>query len=89
MQTTIEISMYPLHENYEPAIIEFINNIKQVDGLLVKVNPTATHIFGEFDLVFESLKTVIKQSFEKYGKVVFAIKVLNGNLENSLEGKNL
>lgn len=89
MRITVEISMYPLRDEYEPAIIEFINDLKAIDGLSIKVNPTATHIFGEYVIVFDSLKDCVRRSFEKYGKVVFAMKVLNGDLEKSLEGKDL
>jgi uncharacterized protein YqgV (UPF0045/DUF77 family) len=89
MRITVEISMYPLRENYEPAIFEFIQKVKQVEGLIVKANPTATHIFGEYNLVFSTLNSEIKRSFETYGKAVFAMKVLSGDLENSLDGKNL
>ncbi|MEZ4720567.1 MAG: YkoF family thiamine/hydroxymethylpyrimidine-binding protein [Flavobacteriales bacterium] len=89
MRITIEISMYPLREEYEPAIIEFINELKSVDGLSIRVNPTATHIFGEYDVIFDSLKSCIRHSFEKYGKAVFVLKVLNGDLEKSLEGSDL
>ena len=89
MQVTVEISMYPLREDYEPSIIEFINHIKTAEDITVKVNPSATHLFGDYDSVMNSLQETIKFSFQKYGKVVFAMKVLHGNLEYSLEGKNL
>ncbi len=89
MEITVEISMYPLREKFEPAIIELIQEVKAVKGVEVKVNPTATHLFGEYELVMNTLQTQIRGSFDKYGKVVFAIKVLNGNLKDSLEGKNL
>ena len=89
MQVTVEISMYPLREDYEPSIIEFINHIKTAEDITVKVNPSATHLFGDYDRVMNSLQETIKFSFQKYGKVVFAMKVLHGNLEYSLVGKNL
>jgi uncharacterized protein YqgV (UPF0045/DUF77 family) len=81
MEATVEISMYPLREDYEPAILEFIEVIKRQEQLSVRVNETSTHLFGDFDLIFETLKNGIKTSFEKYGKVVFVMKVLNGNLK--------
>ena len=89
MEITVEISMYPLRENYEDAILEFIHNTRMVSGLDVNVNPTATHIYGEYDLVMATLEIQVRKSFEKYGKVVFAFKVLNGNLSDSLKEKNL
>lgn len=81
MEATVEISMYPLREEYEPAILDFIAHLKKQQHLTVRVNETSTHLFGDFDLIFETLKKGIKTSFEKYGKVVFVMKVLNGNLQ--------
>ena len=89
MEITVEISMYPLREDYEPAILSFIHYIRAEKGMEVIVNPTATHLFGEYDMVMKTLKIQIKRSFENYGKAVFAFKVLNGNLRDSLKGKNL
>lgn len=81
MQTTIEISMYPLRESYEEAILDFIDFLKSNKYLDVRVNETSTHIFGDYDTVFDSLKEGIRHSFNKYGKAVFVMKVLNGNLK--------
>lgn len=81
MKATVEISMYPLREEYEPAILDFISILKAEKELSVRVNETSTHLFGDFDLIFETLKSGIKDSFEKYGKVVFVMKVLNGDLQ--------
>ena len=80
METTIEISMYPLREEYEDAILEFVDFLNE-QGLEVRVNETSTHLFVDYDLVFDALKEGIRASFEKYGIAVFVLKVLNGNLK--------
>lgn len=81
MQITIEISMYPLRDRYEDAILEFIQEIKSNPGIEIRVNETSTHIFGDYDKVFNAINGGVKKSFLKYGKAVFVLKILNGNLK--------
>ncbi len=80
MKTTIEISKYPLNADYEPPILDFIERLKNNDNLQVKTNATSTHVAGEYDYVMRVLQKEIKSSFEKYGKAIFVMKVLNGDL---------
>ena len=80
MKTTVEISNYPLNADYEPPILDFINRLKEVEGLKIQVNATSTHIGGEYNLVMEILQQEIRTSFERYGKMIFVMKVLNGDL---------
>ena len=89
MEITVEISMYPLQEAYKPIIIEFIQNVKSYDRIEVEVNPSATHVYGEYDEVMQVLTGEIKNSFEKHNKCVVVMKVLNGNLKESLLRLNL
>ena len=81
MKTTVEISNYPLNADYEPPILDFIGRVKSNKNILVKTNVTSTHIVGEFDEVMNILQEEIKTSFEKYGKAIFVMKVLNGGLD--------
>ena len=80
MYVTIEISNYPLDKNYEEIILDFIQRC-QNSGLKTKVNATSTHIQGEFDLVMDMIQKEIKSSFEKYGQMIFVLKVLKGELD--------
>lgn len=80
MKTTIEISNYPLSEDYEPKIIDFIERC-QASGIKTKVNATSTHLQGDYDQVMNILQKEIKSSFEKYGKMIFVVKVLLGELD--------
>lgn len=80
MKTTIEISKYPLNADYEPPILDFIQRLKKHPHVLVKTNATSTHIVGDYDEVMTLIQKEIKDSFEKYGKAIFVMKVLNGEL---------
>ncbi|MFN5032557.1 MAG: hypothetical protein ACK5FX_10085 [Flavobacteriia bacterium] len=81
MQTTIEISNYPLTEAYEEQILDFIERVRTHSSIDVKVNATSTHITGSYDVVFTVLQKEIKSSYEKYGQMIFVIKVLKGALD--------
>lgn len=81
MKTTVEISKYPLDANYEPPILDFIERLKSVPSIKVKTNFTSTHVIGDYDEVMQLLNREMKLSFEKYGKVIFVMKVLHGELD--------
>lgn len=80
MKTTVELSNYPLNKEYEEIILDFIKRLKS-SGLKVKVNATSTHIQGDFDKVMDVVQKEIKTSFEKFGKMIFVVKILKGELD--------
>ena len=80
MKTTVELSKYPLNEDYEPPILDFIGRLKSNQNITVKTNATSTHVVGDYDDVMTTLQKEIRTSFEKYGKAIFVMKVLNGDL---------
>lgn len=79
MIVTVEVSNYPLNADYEPIILDFIERCKE-SGIRVKVNATSTHLQGDYDEVMQVLQQEIKTSFEKFGKMIFVVKVLKGEL---------
>lgn len=81
MKTTIEISNYPLNADYIPPIKDFIDRLNLNKNIKIKTNATSTHLVGEFDEVMSILQQEIKTSFKKYGKMIFVMKVLNGELD--------
>jgi uncharacterized protein YqgV (UPF0045/DUF77 family) len=85
MNTSIEISYYPLNQEYVPPIREFIDRINTHEGLIVRTNGMSTQIFGEYDVVMEALTKEIRQSFN-HPHSVFVMKVINADL-NTKEAK--
>ncbi len=80
MDVTVEISKYPLKDEYIKPIKNFIDRINTVEDIVVKTNATSTQIAGEYDHVMKLLQREIKQSYEQFGKSIFVMKVLLGNL---------
>ncbi len=80
MKITVEISNYPLTDDYLPQITDFIDRCIAT-GITTKVNATSTHLQGEYDEVMNVLQQEIKTSYEKYGQMIFVVKVLKGELD--------
>ena len=76
METCVDISLYPLKEDYRPLILDFIKQLHRYDQIRVETNSMSTQICGPYELVFELLKTGIRDSFEKTGDQVFVVKIL-------------
>lgn len=77
MQTLIDVSLYPLADEFIPAIDEFIARLNERPELAVHTNPVSTRIGGDFEAVWDALKAEIRGTFEREGKAVFVLKVLN------------
>jgi len=88
MQLSVEISNYPLNENYIPAIKDFIGRLKSNKELRVTCNTMSTQVFGEFDVVMLTLNAEIKSSFEQFGKMIFVCKFINSDLDPALNPHN-
>jgi len=80
MKTSVEISYYPLNEEFIPPIRDFIDRINKYNGLTAKTNGMSTQVFGEFDIVMKALTAEIKKSFQNPHSV-FIMKVINANLD--------
>ncbi|KAA1151969.1 hypothetical protein EU510_14070 [Pseudoalteromonas sp. FUC4] len=80
MKLSVEISKYPLHQDYIPFIQGFIDRLNEYEDLKVITNTLSTQIFGDYDLVMQVLNTEIKHSYEEFGKAIFVCKFLSGDL---------
>ena len=76
MQLSVELTMYPFNADYIPPIKGFIDKLNTIEGLTTKTFPTATIIMGDYDLVMDSLKEMLRWSVEEHGKAVFVAKFL-------------
>ena len=79
MKVSVEVSVYPLVEDYKPAVKSFIRHISENPHLKIKVNGISTHIFGELSEVMPSLEKSIQSCFEKQ-KASVVVKFLGTDL---------
>ncbi|MDX1678022.1 YkoF family thiamine/hydroxymethylpyrimidine-binding protein [Arsukibacterium sp.] len=81
MKLSVEISKYPLAEDYIGPIKGFIEQLNQYPDIRVITNTMSTQLFGDYDDVMQALQDCIKASFAQYGKVVFVCKFIHGDLQ--------
>jgi uncharacterized protein YqgV (UPF0045/DUF77 family) len=77
MQVAVDISLYPLDEDFIPPIQDVIRRLAQYDDIEIAKNSMSTQLFGEFDDVMRALHAEIGATFEQLPKAVFAIRILN------------
>lgn len=82
MNTSVEISYYPLKEEFIPPIKEFIDRLNEYENLVVRTSGISTHIFGEYFEVMKILTAEIHKSFE-VPHSVFVMKIINADLNVS------
>lgn len=86
MRIAVDISLYPLDQNFIPPIQDVIERLNTHKKLEVVTNTMSTQIRGEYDDVMAALNQEIRVSFEQLPKAVFAIKILNNPLGDSNDG---
>ncbi len=79
MKVSVEMSYYPLHDEFIPPIKSFIDRLNEYGNIRVKTNGMSTQVFGEYFEVMDILKNEIYKSFENPHSV-FVMKVINADL---------
>jgi uncharacterized protein YqgV (UPF0045/DUF77 family) len=79
MNTSVDISYYPLKEEFIPSILDFIDRLNNHDLIQCKTNGMSTQVFGEYFNVMNALTQEIHKSFE-IPHSVFVLKIINANL---------
>ena len=77
MQVAVDISLYPIADDFIPPIDDVIERLNSHESLKVSTNAMSTQVFGEYDEVMDALKIEIGATFETSPRAVFAIKILN------------
>ncbi|MDP5157941.1 MAG: thiamine-binding protein [Flaviramulus sp.] len=78
MKISVELTLTPLHDNYEPLIIHFIKKLR-ASNLKVLENPLSTQVYGDYDEVMNILTTEIKEVFELLEGGLMYIKIVKSD----------
>ncbi|MCM4160500.1 hypothetical protein FHG64_10715 [Antarcticibacterium flavum] len=78
MKISVELTLTPLQDNFEPAIINFIKKLRN-SGLTVKENPLSTQVYGDYDEVMQLLNTEIKDAFEAIDRGLLYMKIVKSD----------
>lgn len=75
MNISVELTLTPLQDKFEPAIIHFIKKLR-ASGLTVMENPLSTQVYGDYDVVMTVLNTEIKEAFSLIDNGLLYMKIV-------------
>ncbi len=78
MKISVELTLTPLQDNYEPAIINFIKSLRN-SGLTVFENPLSTQVYGDYDTVMNLLQKEMKVALEAVERGLLYIKIVKSD----------
>ncbi len=81
MKTSVDISYYPLKEEFVPPIKRFIDRLNQHENIVARTNGMSTQVFGEYFDVMQAITEEIHQAFE-LPHSVFVLKIINADLDH-------
>ncbi len=76
MHITVEISYYPLTDNYDQPVLEFLKLIENQKEISITPGTMSTLISGDYDPVMDLLNSSMKELMKKYPSV-FTLKIAN------------
>lgn len=81
MKISVEVSMYPLDDNFGAYILNFIKQLNTYPSISVKTNSMSTQIFGKYEEVMDAMKKEMKPIFAEKYKTVMVMKIINADLD--------
>lgn len=75
MKISVELTLTPIQDNYEPAIINFIKSLRE-SGLTVMENPLSTQVYGDYDTVMALLQKEMKTALEAVDRGLIYMKIV-------------
>ena len=79
MKLVVEISLYPLANEYIAPIKDFIERLNTDAQLNVNTSQTNTLVKGECSYVMQVLAKEMQVTYEQVGQAIFVCKFLNGD----------
>ena len=76
MRISVDISLYPLTEDYVEPILAFIAQLESNAKLIVKRNSLSTQIFGEYRDVMDVMDKAMEIVFKQLPHSVFSVKFI-------------
>ncbi len=80
MKISVDISYYPLKEEFKPQIIAFLEGLNLFKDLTAQTNGMSTQVFGDYKYVMNALTIEIEKAFENPHSV-FVMKIVNADLQ--------
>jgi uncharacterized protein YqgV (UPF0045/DUF77 family) len=76
MRISVDISLYPLTEQYVEPILAFIDQLENNPKLVVKRNSLSTQVFGDYQDVMAAMNSEIEAVFAAMPHSAFVLKMV-------------
>ena len=76
MDVAVEISLYPLQQDYLPVIRSFIARLNAQQQLRVETSSLSTQIIGEYGLVMQLLSEGLREALGAAARSVVILKLV-------------
>lgn len=80
MTTTIELSYYPMQDDYPPAVLQFLKKLRAIPGVDCQTNGMSTILIGPWETLWPQLGVLIEGEFISAAPL-FVMKIAPGRRE--------
>jgi uncharacterized protein YqgV (UPF0045/DUF77 family) len=81
MKISVELTLSPLQDDFEPIVIHFIKKLR-ASGLKIIENPLSTQVYGDYHKVMKVLNTEIEDVFKLMKIGVLYLKIVKTDRHN-------
>ena len=78
MKASVDISIYPLQENFENSIKDFIRKLRKTPFEIIET-PLSTQIYGDFHEIMDWLDKNLHNTFISEDHCVVSLKIIKGD----------
>jgi uncharacterized protein YqgV (UPF0045/DUF77 family) len=78
MNISVELTLTPLQDDFEPAIINIIKQLR-ASGLTILENPLSTQVYGDYDIVMSLLQKEMKIALMAIENGLLYIKIVKSD----------
>lgn len=79
MKISLDISMYPLQDEFCQPIIDFIERLEKAPGLVLERNSLSTQVFGDYRTIMNLMTEELETVFDQNPHTIFVMKMVGVN----------
>ena len=80
MTSTIEISFYPLNNDYPACVVSFVQKLRAIPDLEIETNGMSTILIGPYEKLWPQLGKLMKEELVN-DNCIFVFKIAPGRRE--------
>ena len=84
MEISVDISMYPLQQEFEAPILAFISELEKEESVEVVRNELSTQIHGDYKTIMALLEKEMFSVFTEIPDSIFVLKFVGNNRQGKL-----